>query len=58
MVSSMGQYLPMGEAVNHPELGRKLTAAEYGEVVDYLEKLSLDNGYIQELSAATDEFVP
>lgn len=58
MVSLMGQYLPQGAAINHPLLGRKLKAAEYDAVVDYLFQLGLENGYIQELSAACDEFIP
>ena len=58
MVSLMGQYLPVGKAVNHPQLGRKLTTAEYGEIVDYLEKIGLENGYVQELSSASDVFIP
>ncbi|MGE5606405.1 MAG: radical SAM protein [Bacteroidota bacterium] len=58
MVSLMGQYLPIGQAVNHPKLGRKLTANEYEKVVAYLDELGLENGYVQELSAATEEFIP
>lgn len=58
MVSLMGQYLPMGHAVNHPELGRKLTVAEYEATVDYLYELGLENGYVQDISAAAEEFIP
>lgn len=58
MVSLMGQYLPMGEAVGDARLGRSLTQQEYDSVVDYLFELGLENGYIQELSSASDEFIP
>ncbi len=58
IISLMGQYLPMGDAVNHPQFGRKLTAKEYDAVVDCLYQLGLENGYVQELSAASDEFIP
>lgn len=58
MVSLMGQYLPVGNAINHPTLGQKVNIAEYDAVVDYLFQLGLENGYVQEISAASDEFIP
>jgi putative pyruvate formate lyase activating enzyme len=58
MVSLMGQYLPVGRAVVHPEYGRKLTKKEYQTVVDYLLESGLENGYCQEWGAADDRFIP
>lgn len=58
MVSLMGQYVPVGEAVGDPQLGRRLTKREYEAVVEYLFELGLENGYVQELSAASTDYIP
>lgn len=58
MVSLMGQYIPQGEVVGDDPLGRSLTQQEYDSVVEYLLELGLENGYVQELSSASDEFIP
>lgn len=58
MVSLMGQYLPVAGAVGHPRLGRRLTRREYQSVVDYLLALGLENGYCQELTAASSAYIP
>ena len=55
-VSLMGQYTPMPEAVEAP--GRRLTRREYERVVDALFRLGLEEGYVQELSAAGRERIP
>ena len=57
-VSLMAQYTPCGRAADMPDLGRRLTQEEYDEVVDHLFALGLDNGYVQELSSATEEYIP
>lgn len=57
-VSLMAQYLPLGEAARFPELNRRVTRAEYGEVVDEMLKLGLEDGFVQELSAANAKYVP
>lgn len=58
MVSLMGQYVPVGEAVGDPRLGRRLTPREYDSVLEYLYELGLENGYVQELSAASADYIP
>ena len=55
-VSLMGQYTPMPQAVEAP--GRRLTRREYERVVDALFRLGLEEGYVQELSAAGRERIP
>lgn len=57
LVSIMSQYMPMGEAYKYPEINRKITEKEYDEVVDHAIDLDMD-GFVQELSAADEEFVP
>lgn len=56
-LSLMGQYVPAGKACEHPKLSRKITKREYLKVLAHLEDLGID-GYSQELSAATDEYIP
>ena len=57
LVSLMGQYIPMGRASEFKELGRRITAREYDKVLAKYEELDLD-GYVQELSSASESFVP
>lgn len=48
-LSLMSQYHPAGEAVNHPQIGRRLNEKEYAVMLDEAERLGLDNVYIQEM---------
>lgn len=59
-VSLMGQYIPQGEALNgsFPELKRRLTYSEYRRAQDALRKFGIENGYSQELSSSSTEFIP
>ena len=58
LVSLMSQYVPMGRAKNMPPLDRRITQEEYDAVLSYLYLLELDNGYTQDFSAATAEYIP
>ena len=51
-LSLMSQYSPTINVCNHPFLQRKLTTEEYQIVVDEMDKLGLDNGWIQELESS------
>lgn len=57
-VSLMSQYLPHGKAKDYPELSRKLTDREYKKAEDYLFFSEIENGYIQEKSSSSEEFIP
>jgi putative pyruvate formate lyase activating enzyme len=46
-VSLMDQYFPAHLAVGDPVLGRKVTLAEYGAVLDACEAVGLENGWCQ-----------
>jgi len=48
-VSLMAQYFPAYKAVDHRELGRRLSHAEYKEAVGALDAFGLENGWQQEL---------
>ena len=56
-VSLMAQYYPAHHAARFPALSRRITEAEYSEVVALLEKLGMESGWIQEMSAP-DSYQP
>jgi putative pyruvate formate lyase activating enzyme len=56
-ISLMAQYYSVHHAARFPALSRGITEIEYHEVVDLLEKLGIENGWIQEMSA-TDNYQP
>lgn len=47
-VNIMGQYFPTWRADEFPEINRRLTPKEYGEVIDYARGIGLKNFIIQE----------
>ncbi|MBQ1943785.1 MAG: radical SAM protein, partial [Ruminococcus sp.] len=57
LVSLMCQYVPCGAAKNDPKLNRTITRREYDKVKHVLFGLELD-GFTQDLSAATEEYIP
>jgi putative pyruvate formate lyase activating enzyme len=50
-VSIMSQYYPAHRAKQIPLLSRTITLAEYSEVVDLVDSLGLEKGWIQEMGA-------
>lgn len=57
-VSVMCQYTPLPHVTHIPELNRRVTAEEYGRVVDYCLRLGMENVYIQEDGVAEESFIP
>ena len=57
-VSVMAQYFPTYKAKEIDDINRKLTKKEYEEIENYLYRLNLENGYIQELGEHEEEYVP
>ncbi|MBI2830243.1 MAG: radical SAM protein, partial [Chloroflexi bacterium] len=53
-VSVMSQYLPMHQAYDIPLLSRTITQEEFDSVYQQLEALDMENGWVQELEAATN----
>ncbi|MBI2934158.1 MAG: radical SAM protein [Chloroflexi bacterium] len=56
-VSIMAQYLPRHRAMRVPRLSRPITEKEYREVVELVEELGFENGWVQELTSA-DNYLP
>lgn len=59
LFSLMSQYTPMpGLPEDHPELRRRVSAAEYERCLSYLEFSEIEHGYWQSPESATDEMIP
>ena len=56
-MSVMSQYSPQHRAHKIPLLSRKISVAEYEGVVGVLFRLSMENGWLQELSSS-DTYLP
>lgn len=57
-ISIMNQYTPMPGLEDDPDLSRKLTQAEYDEIVDYAIEIGVEQGFIQEGDTAEESFIP
>ena len=58
LFSLMSQYTPPKKKLPFESLNRRLTAEEYGRCVDYLYLCGIEDGYVQELSSAEEEYIP
>ncbi len=58
LFSLMSQFVPLADKDRFPELSRTLSREEYERAESYLNLSPIENGYFQELSAATDELIP
>ncbi|MGI6279141.1 MAG: radical SAM protein [Acutalibacteraceae bacterium] len=56
--SLMSQYLPFGDAKNHPVLNRKITKREYEKVLNHICDFNFSNVFIQERGSADEQFIP
>lgn len=57
-ISVMAQYVPCGNLTEYKEINRPLTQREYDKVVNHIFDLGLQKIFVQELEAASDEFIP
>lgn len=58
LFSLMGQFIPLADKIQFPELARHVTQDEYDRAKSYLLFSRIQNGYFQDLSSATDELIP
>lgn len=58
LFSLMSQYVPMGKAKTMPPYDRRITEDEYDAALSYLELLGIENGFTQDFSAATEDYIP
>ncbi len=57
LFSLMSQFTPISTC-NTDSLNRRLTQEEYDEIEDYLYNSGIEDGFMQELSSASEEYVP
>ncbi len=57
LFSLMSQFTPI-DSCHTDELYRRLTENEYDEISDYLFNSGIDDGFMQELSSAKEEYIP
>ena len=57
-VSLMAQYVPMGRAREYADINRPLSREEYDEAVEYMLGLGLENGFTQQMEAASSAYTP
>ena len=57
LFSLMSQFTPNGEC-KKDELHRRLTQEEYDEITEYLYDSGIEDGFMQELSSAKEEYTP
>lgn len=57
-VSVMAQYFPEYKACEREDINRKLTKKEYAEIQEYVQKLGIQNGYMQDLEENEKQYVP
>ena len=56
-VSIMSQYLPAHRASKIPLLSRTISSAEYLEVINMIDRVGLENGWVQEMGAS-ENYLP
>jgi len=56
-VSIMSQYFPAHRAIRIPSLSRTILASEYSEVIDLIDSLGLENGWLQEMGTS-ENYLP
>ncbi|MBQ5810729.1 MAG: radical SAM protein [Clostridia bacterium] len=58
LFSLMGQYTPMPNVSNIPDLARKITESEYNWAVGYMRSCGIEDGFVQEISSAEKFYIP
>lgn len=58
LFSLMSQYTPPKNKLPYESLNRRLTEEEYEKAVDYMYLSGIENGFVQELSSANEEYTP
>ena len=58
LFSLMSQYTPMGDLESFPELRNPVSPALNDEIYQYLMNSDIENGFYQDLEAATGDLIP
>lgn len=57
-ISIMNQYTPLADVSGLPELNRRVTPEEYRRVLDFADRIGIENGFMQEDGTAAESFIP
>ena len=57
LFSLMSQFTSVTQCTDN-NLNRKLTSEEYEEIADYLYESGIEDGFMQELSSASEDYIP
>ncbi len=57
-ISIMNQYTPLAGVSEIPELNRKVAPEEYRRVLDFADRIGIENGFMQEDGTAAESFIP
>ena len=57
-MSIMSQYTPMKGMEKFPEINRRVTDAEYDDVLDFAAEIGVTNAFVQKGEAADESFIP
>lgn len=57
-ISIMNQYTPLAGVSEIPELNRKVAPEEYRRVLDFADRIGIENGFMQEDGTAAEIFIP
>lgn len=57
-VSIMNQYTPIKHVAAYPELNSRITDEEYNRILDFADKIGIEQGFQQEGETATESFIP
>lgn len=57
-MSIMNQYTPMPAVGTYPEIDRRVSDAEYDEVIDYAVSHGIINAFVQEGGTVNESFIP
>lgn len=57
-VSIMNQFTPLVQVAEIPELNRCVTVEEYERILDFADKIGIEQGFRQEGGTASESFIP
>lgn len=57
-VSIMNQFTPLVQVAEIPELNRCVTVEEYERILDFADKIGIEQGFQQEGGTASESFIP
>ncbi len=58
-ISIMAQYFPTYKVEEYSQINRKITKSEYEEIEEYVNRLNIKNGYMQDfLEEDEKQYVP